>query len=154
MRRCWAAVVFAMAFGSCGDDPGVDVDDDGTNDDFYGDPANAETFFACRDGETDLNYDFGRYAVCLPPCSGGASCPPTPDGAAAVPRCEPVGTVDRCYLGCTSSAECPSGMVCVPDSDFCAFEREECTEDPSVCPDDMPCREAGTTGVSFCRYPR
>jgi hypothetical protein len=150
-------VVFAMALGSCGDDPGGDGDgdggDDGTNDDFYGDPANAETFFACRDGETDLNHGAGRYAVCLPQCSGGASCPATPDGATAVPRCES-GTIGGCFLGCTSNAECPSGMVCVPEVDFCAFERVECTEDPSVCPDDMPCREAGTTGVSFCVYPR
>jgi hypothetical protein len=150
-------VVFAMVLGSCGDDagdPGGDGGDDGTNDAFYGDTENAATFFACRDGETDSSYDFGRYEVCLPQCSGGASCPATPDGATAVPRCEPVGTVDRCYLGCTSSAECPSGMVCVPERDYCAFERVECTDDPSVCPVDMPCRQAGTTGVFFCLYPR
>lgn len=146
------AVMCGVLLASCGGGPhsAEDAGADGKNDYYYGDPDNALTGFACIDGETDALTGFGRFAVCLPACSDSSSCPDAPDGASAAPSCDG----DRCYLECTRTAECPSDMTCVPERGVCMFERVECTDDPDVCPAEMPCREAGTTGLFFCLHPR
>lgn len=142
--RYWLILVLALG---CGDD--AMVGEDGKNGYFYGRPDNAQTTFACIEDETDSR--MGAYVVCLPACDG-TTCPAAPDGATAEPRCEARVISERCYLTCSASSECPSGMVCVPDEGYCAFERVDCTDDMTICAPDMECREAGTTGTYYCRY--
>jgi hypothetical protein len=63
------------------------------------------------------------YQVCTAPCVDDSDCGDPADFPGATPRCLPVNpgaTEMTCSLACTSTADCPCGLVCQPTTGICA----------------------------------
>lgn len=125
------AALFVCACGSSDDGQDSNAEEESTSqsdtetETETGDPAcyPAGIYGPCSEFMCQCLVGADVYQVCTAPCVDDSDCGDPADFPGATPSCLPVNpgaTELTCSLACTSTADCPCGLVCQATTGICA----------------------------------